>query len=95
MSTPHFFEDFEIGTFQEYGNYLVTEEEIIAFASKFDPQPFHLSHEACCVPKGGVLLMHPLLLHSSSRLLSGTRKVLHFVYGPAELPTPMEWANSV
>ena len=46
MPAPNFFDDFEIGTFQEYGNYPVTEEEIIEFASKFDPQPFHLSQEA-------------------------------------------------
>ena len=46
MPTPHFFEDFEVGKSQQYGNYPVTEEEIIAFATKFDPQPFHLSHEA-------------------------------------------------
>jgi acyl dehydratase len=46
MPTPHFFEDFEIGSSQKYGNYSVTEEEIITFATKFDPQPFHLSQEA-------------------------------------------------
>ncbi len=46
MQIPNFFEDFEIGTSQEFGNYHVTEEEIIAFASKYDPQAFHLSHEA-------------------------------------------------
>ncbi|MFM1897295.1 MAG: hypothetical protein RLZZ385_2369 [Pseudomonadota bacterium] len=43
---PTFFEDFEIGATQEYGHYLVTREEIIEFASKYDPQPFHLSEEA-------------------------------------------------
>ncbi len=46
MSVPNFFEDFEIGTSQEFGNYHVSEADIIDFASKYDPQPFHLSHEA-------------------------------------------------
>jgi acyl dehydratase len=41
-----FFEDFEIGTIQEFGDYLVTEEEILEFASKYDPQAFHLFDEA-------------------------------------------------
>jgi len=45
MNSPRFFEDFEIGMSQEYGDYLVTKEEILEFASKYDPQPFHLSEE--------------------------------------------------
>lgn len=49
----------------------------------------------CQVPKGGALLMRPLLLHSSSKLLTGNRRVLHFLYGPAQLPQPMEWAHAV
>jgi acyl dehydratase len=46
MSSPIYFEDFEEGAVQEYGSYEVTAEEIIEFASKYDPQPFHLSEEA-------------------------------------------------
>ncbi|MGI9252050.1 MAG: MaoC family dehydratase [Pseudohongiellaceae bacterium] len=40
-----YFEDIEIGASQEFGHYEVTAEEIIEFASKYDPQPFHLSEE--------------------------------------------------
>lgn len=46
MTLPIYFEDFEIGAAREYGHYAVTKEEIIEFASKYDPQPFHLSEEA-------------------------------------------------
>ena len=46
MTSPMFFEDFEVGTTEEFGEYLVTEEEILEFASKYDPQAFHLSDEA-------------------------------------------------
>jgi len=46
MTQGYFFEDFEIGASQEYGRYQVTAQEIIDFASKYDPQPFHLSEEA-------------------------------------------------
>ena len=46
MASPMFSEDFEVGTTEEFGEYLVTEEEILEFASKYDPQAFHLSDEA-------------------------------------------------
>ncbi|MCG8413858.1 MAG: MaoC family dehydratase [Pseudomonadales bacterium] len=46
MTTKQYFEDVEVGQVQEFGDYKVTEEEIIEFASKYDPQPFHLSEEA-------------------------------------------------
>jgi acyl dehydratase len=41
-----YFEDFVAGQEIALGSRLVTEEEIIAFATQFDPQPFHLDHEA-------------------------------------------------
>lgn len=45
MAKLHF-EDFEPGAVEEYGPRLVTREEIIAFATEFDPQPFHIDEEA-------------------------------------------------
>jgi len=48
----------------------------------------------CEVPKGGALIMRPLLLHASSKLRSGTRRVLHFLFGPANLPDQAEWPNA-
>jgi acyl dehydratase len=41
-----YFEDIEIGSRQRFGSYAVTREEVIAYAEKFDPQPFHLSDAA-------------------------------------------------
>ncbi|MEE8371871.1 MAG: MaoC family dehydratase [Sphingomonadales bacterium] len=41
-----YLEDFTPGDTYEFGQYEVTESEIIEFASKYDPQPFHLDHEA-------------------------------------------------
>ena len=41
-----YFEDFVEGQEIALGSRLVTEEEIIAFATQFDPQPFHVDHEA-------------------------------------------------
>jgi acyl dehydratase len=41
-----YFEDFEAGSVAQSGPKLVTREEIIAFASQFDPQPMRLDEEA-------------------------------------------------
>jgi acyl dehydratase len=41
-----YFEDFEPGQVVELGSRTVTEEEIVAFAREFDPQPFHVDPEA-------------------------------------------------
>ena len=41
-----FFEDFEPGWTLSYGAKTVSKAEIVAFASEFDPQPFHLDEEA-------------------------------------------------
>ncbi|WP_445193748.1 MaoC family dehydratase [Sphingomonas sp. Tas61C01] len=41
-----YFEDIEVGATAGFGAYPVTREEVIAFAEKFDPQPFHLSDGA-------------------------------------------------
>jgi acyl dehydratase len=41
-----YFEDFEVGKTIEVGKRSVSEEEIIDFATKFDPQPFHVDRDA-------------------------------------------------
>ena len=41
-----YWEDIEIGSRSSFGRYEVTREEVVDFASKYDPQPFHLSDEA-------------------------------------------------
>ena len=39
------FEDLEIGKETDFGSYEVTRDEVLEFARKYDPQPFHLSDE--------------------------------------------------
>ncbi|WNG35706.1 MaoC family dehydratase [Archangium violaceum] len=41
-----YFEDFQVGQVHELGSYVVTREEILAFARQYDPQPFHMDEEA-------------------------------------------------
>jgi len=40
-----YFEDLEVGAETYFGSYDVTRDEILEFARKYDPQPFHLSDE--------------------------------------------------
>src|SRR3954465_11055886 len=40
-----YFEDLEIGAETQFGSYDVPAEEMLEFARKYDPQPFHLSDE--------------------------------------------------
>ena len=41
-----YFEDFQAGQVVELGTHTVSEEEIVAFARQWDPQPFHVDTEA-------------------------------------------------
>jgi acyl dehydratase len=41
-----YFDDISVGDQTEFGHYDVTRAEVIEFAHKYDPQPFHLSDEA-------------------------------------------------
>jgi len=41
-----YLEDMQVGTRRNFGAYAVTREEVLEFARKYDPQPFHLSDEA-------------------------------------------------
>lgn len=44
--TAWYFEDFHAGQEIALGSRSVTEAEIVAFATQFDPQPFHVDHDA-------------------------------------------------
>lgn len=50
-----YFEDIVVGGTQAFGRYEVTREEVIEFASKYDPQPFHLDDEAAAATHFGRL----------------------------------------
>lgn len=51
---------------------------------------------ALLVSCGGAIVMRPLLLHASSKVIAAIpRRVLHFVFGPCELPYGLKWGPSV
>lgn len=52
---PVYLEDFEPGQEDVFGDYEVTREEVLEFARKYDPQPFHLSDEAAAATHFGRL----------------------------------------
>jgi acyl dehydratase len=45
VSYKYYWEDFYPGQVLETGGYSLSEEEIIEFARKYDPQPFHIDSE--------------------------------------------------
>ena len=45
MSQERWFEDYVPGAVHDLGSVVVDEQEVVAFARQFDPQPFHLERE--------------------------------------------------
>lgn len=95
-ATPYpAFEDFVPGEITTFGAYEVTRDEVIAFASEFDPQPFHLDEEA-----GKASLLGGLAAsgwHSCSILM---RMMFdHFMDGSTSLGSPgideVKWLRPV
>ncbi|KQN07211.1 MaoC family dehydratase [Sphingomonas sp. Leaf25] len=50
-----YFEDMQVGETARFGSYAVTREEVLDFARRYDPQPFHLSDEAAAATHFGRL----------------------------------------
>jgi acyl dehydratase len=54
--TDRFFEDYTVGATYVCGSFTVTEAEIIAFASLYDPQVMHIDRDAAARgPFGGII----------------------------------------
>lgn len=52
--------------------------------------------KTCPVSAGGLLIMHPLLIHASSAAnVPGHRRVVHIDYAPLALPGGLEWLDAV
>jgi len=50
----------------------------------------------CTVPRGGALVMRPLLLHASSACtIPKSRRVIHVEFAAAELPHQLDWHDKV
>ena len=51
-----YLEDIEVGIPREFGEHVLTESEIVEFAARWDPQPFHLDREAAAASVFGELV---------------------------------------
>lgn len=50
-----YFEDIAVGAKASFGAYEVDRDEVVAFAQKYDPQPFHVSDEGAAATHFGRL----------------------------------------
>ncbi len=51
-----YFDDYQVGERFVSESATITEDEIVEFAKRFDPQPFHIDHEAAkASPYGGLI----------------------------------------
>ena len=97
--TPSFkeryFEDYAVGETRSYGDYLMTQEEIIEFAKRYDPQVFHIDPEAAKQSSfGGLAASGWHTASASMRML-----VDHFIPPKASMGSPgideLRWVQPV
>jgi acyl dehydratase len=81
---PRFFEDYVAGQAFTFGDYAMSESEIIAFARAYDPQPFHLQRQP---PSHAA---HHELIASGWHTAAVTMRMLvdHIIPEEAILPSP-------
>lgn len=90
-----YFEDYHPGDVFEFGDELITEDEIIAFAKRYDPQFFHTDPQAAAsTPYGGLIASGWMTAGTMMRMM-----VEHYVPGRAGLGSPgvdkLRWPNPV
>ena len=51
-----YWEDFPVGQVREFGRVTVQRDDIVAFATQFDPQPFHVDEAAAAATMFGGLI---------------------------------------
>jgi acyl dehydratase len=89
------FDDFTVGEQLAFGDYLITEEEIVDFARRYDPQPFHLDHEAARASHFGGLVASGWMTSSVLMRLM----VDHFIPRQASMGSPgvdeIRWVKPV
>jgi acyl dehydratase len=98
VTTPHkerYFEDYQVGEVVEFGDHLVTTEEIVEFARRYDPQSFHVDEAAAAQSNyGGLIASGWMTASVMMRML-----VDHFISRVASMGSPgvdeLRWLRPV
>lgn len=90
-----YFEDYREGETFEFGDYLVSTEEIIEFAKRFDPQPFHVDMAAAAnTIFGGLIASGWMTASIGMRMM-----VDHFISSRSSMGSPgvdeLRWPKPV
>ncbi len=90
-----YFEDYREGETFEFGDYLVSTEEIIEFAKRFDPQPFHVDQAAAAdTIFGGLIASGWMTASIGMRMM-----VDHFISSKSSMGSPgvdeLRWPKPV
>ena len=94
--TPgRYFEDYPVGAIYVGGPVTVSEQDILEFARRYDPQPMHIDKAAAeAGPFGGLIASG---WHTGSLMMQ--MLVRHFVPTPGNLPSPgldeLRWLRPV
>ena len=98
FATPindRYFEDYIPGAVHEFGSVIAEEDEMVAFARRFDPQPFHTDPEKAKKSMFGALIASGWYTASLAMRL----KVDHFISHVASLGSPgvdeLRWLKPV
>ncbi len=94
-ATERCFEDYAVGDVDQFGAYAVTEQEIVEFARRYDPQPFHIDARAAGESiYGGLIASGWMTASVMMRLL-----VDHYVSRTASMGSPgldeLRWLRPV
>ena len=57
-----YFDDFQVGDTWEFGDHMVTKEEILAFGRRYDPEPFHRDEDEARDSVVGELIASGILM---------------------------------
>jgi acyl dehydratase len=90
-----YFEDYPVGAVEVFGDIVVTEEEIVEFARRYDPQGMHIDPVAAAQgPFGGLIASG---WHTASMVMR--QFVEHYLSKVATLPSPgideLRWVRPV
>lgn len=94
-AAPRYFEDYVVGAAHEFGSIAVEEAEVISFARRFDPQPFHTDPEAAKESIFGGLIASGW--HTASLMMRLV--VEHYLASPSSIGSPgvdeLRWLRPV